>query len=44
MLPILYSTENDLDPEHQDLNVSPLQPGKRVNMYNSIGNNQAALC
>ncbi|MFC7156946.1 carboxymuconolactone decarboxylase family protein [Halomarina halobia] len=38
-----YVTPDDLDPEYEDLIVSSLQPGKTVNVYSAIGNNQEVL-
>ncbi|MFC6837811.1 carboxymuconolactone decarboxylase family protein [Halomarina ordinaria] len=38
-----YVTQDDLDSEYEDLVVSSLQPGKTVNVYSAIGNNQEVL-
>lgn len=38
-----YVKEDDLEPEYQELIVSSLQPGKRVNVYSAIGNNPKVL-
>lgn len=43
MVRVPYVTQDDLDPEYQELIVSSLQPGKRVNVYSAIGNNQKVL-
>jgi alkylhydroperoxidase family enzyme len=43
MARVPYVTEDELAPEYQDLIVSSLQPGKRVNVYSAIGNNQTVL-
>ncbi len=38
-----YVSQEELDDEYADLIVSSLQPGKRVNVYSAIGNNQEVL-
>lgn len=38
-----YVTRDDLDPDYRDLVVSSLQPGKTINVYGAIGNNQEVL-
>lgn len=43
MARVPYVTQKDLDPDYRDLVVSSLQPGKTVNVYSAIGNNQAVL-
>jgi alkylhydroperoxidase family enzyme len=43
MARVPYLTGDDLDPEYRDLVVSSLQPGKRVNVYSAVGNNQEIL-
>jgi alkylhydroperoxidase family enzyme len=43
MARVPYVTQDDLDVEYQDLIVSSLQPGKTVNVYSAIGNNQEVL-
>ncbi|WP_255167226.1 carboxymuconolactone decarboxylase family protein [Natrononativus amylolyticus] len=43
MARVPYVTQDDLDPEYQELVVSSLQPGKTVNVYSAIGNNQEVL-
>lgn len=43
MARVPYVTQDDLDPEYQELIVSSLQPGKRANVYSAIGNNQEVL-
>lgn len=43
MARVPYVTEDDLDPNYRDLITSSLQPGKTVNVYSSIGNNQEVL-
>ncbi|MFB6123967.1 MAG: carboxymuconolactone decarboxylase family protein [Haloferacaceae archaeon] len=43
MARVPYVTQDDLDGEYQDLIVSSLQPGKTVNVYSAIGNNQEVL-
>lgn len=36
-------TQDELDPKYQDLVISSLQPGKRINVYSAIGNNAPVL-
>lgn len=43
MARVPYVTQDDLDPDYRDLVVSSLQPGKTVNVYSAIGNNQEVL-
>lgn len=43
MARVPYVTEDDLNPDYRDLITSSLQPGKTVNVYSSIGNNQEVL-
>lgn len=43
MARVPYTSADDLDPEYQELIVSSLQPGKTVNVYSTIGNNQEVL-
>ena len=43
MARVPYVDGEDLDPEYQDLIVSSLQPGKRVNVYSAIANNPDVL-
>ena len=43
MARVPYVTEDDLDPDYRNLITSSLQPGKTVNVYSSIGNNQEVL-
>lgn len=43
MARVPYVAEDDLDPDYRDLITSSLQPGKTVNVYSSIGNNQEVL-
>ncbi|MDL5363873.1 carboxymuconolactone decarboxylase family protein [Halalkalicoccus sp. NIPERK01] len=43
MARVPYAVDEDLDPEYRDLVVSSLQPGKRVNVYSAVGNNQEVL-
>lgn len=43
MVRVPYVTQDDLDPDYRDLIVSSLQPGKTVNVYSAIGNNQEVL-
>lgn len=43
MARVPYTGDEDLDPNYRDLIVSSLQPGKRVNVYSAIGNNQEVL-
>jgi len=38
-----YVSQEEIDEEYRDLIVSSLQPGKRVNVYSAIGNNQEVL-
>lgn len=43
MARVPYVTQDDLDEEYRDRIVSSLQPGKTVNVYSAIGNNQEVL-
>ena len=43
MARVPYTEPDDLDPDYRDLIVSTLQPGKTVNVYSAIGNNQEVL-
>jgi alkylhydroperoxidase family enzyme len=43
MARVPYVEQEDLDPEYRDLIVSSLQPGKTVNVYSAVGNNQEVL-
>lgn len=43
MARVSYVTQDELDPEFQDLIISSLQPGKRINVYSAIGNNAPVL-
>lgn len=43
MARVPYVTRDDLDPDYEDLIVSSLQPGKTVNVYSALGNNQEVL-
>jgi 4-carboxymuconolactone decarboxylase len=43
MARVPYVTQDDLDSEYQNLIISSLQPGKTVNVYSAIGNNQEVL-
>lgn len=43
MARIPYRTQEELDPEYRELIVSSLQPGKRINAYSAISNNQEIL-
>lgn len=43
MARVPYVTQDELDPEYQDLIISSLQPGKRINVYSAIGNNPPVL-
>lgn len=43
MARVPYVTQDELDPEYQDLIISSLQPGKRINVYSAIGNNAPVL-
>lgn len=38
-----YVSREEIDDEYEDLIVSSLQPGKRVNVYSAIGNNGPVL-
>lgn len=38
-----YVSQEEIDEEYEDLIVSTLQPGKRVNVYSAIGNNGPVL-
>lgn len=38
-----YVNQENLNPEHQDLVVSSLQPGERLNVYGAIANNPRVL-
>lgn len=43
MARVPYVPQEELDPDYQDLVVSSLQPGKQVNVYSALGNNQEVL-
>ena len=43
MARVPYVPREELDPDYQDLVVSSLQPGKQVNVYSALGNNQEVL-
>ena len=43
MARVPYVDPEDLAPEYRDLVVSSLQPGKTVNVYSAIGNNEEVL-
>jgi alkylhydroperoxidase family enzyme len=43
MARVPYVTQSDLDPSFEDYIISSLQPGKTVNVYSAIGNNQEVL-
>lgn len=43
MARVPYVPRDELDPEYRDLVVSSLQPGKQVNVYSAISNNQEVL-
>ncbi|TYL36305.1 carboxymuconolactone decarboxylase family protein [Natronococcus pandeyae] len=43
MARVPYVTQDELDPEYRDHIVSSLQPGKTLNVYSAIGNNQSVL-
>ncbi|MBZ6496793.1 carboxymuconolactone decarboxylase family protein [Natrinema longum] len=38
-----YVTATDIDPEYRELIVSSLQPGKTLNVYSAVGNNERVL-
>ncbi len=38
-----YVSQDELDPEYEDLVVSSLQPGKTVNVYSAVANNPPVL-
>lgn len=43
MARVPYVPQQELDPDYQDLVVSSLQPGKQVNVYSALSNNQEVL-
>lgn len=43
MARVPYTNADDLDPEHRDLIVSSLQPGRTLNVYSAIANNEDVL-
>lgn len=43
MARVPYVPQAELDPDYQDLVVSSLQPGKQLNVYSALSNNQEVL-